>query len=258
MVAVQEIFTEYIRMRSNGVDAHDALKFLRSQIEQLNEPERQDLGRIVRSYENSESGPEKTEPTRTVPIRNIAKKIFGNPEQKAEVVWITCPHCGKSNQKHELVCYSCGQLLEPPTSEFETRSLAETNDLAYSNDFFGFDSTLILTVRATEKDKEKTFQVQPQQTDHEMVIGRTTAGSAVVPDIDVAPQGGDKLGVSRLHLTLRYESKTHTLNVYDLGSSNGSYINGQRLHPHEVRVLRDGDELRLGKLVLMVRFKHGN
>lgn len=257
-MAVQQIVTEYIRMRSGGLDAKAALNSLRSEIERLNEQERQDLGRIVRSHENGEPLPqsEKTEPTRTMPIRNIAKKKPGGTEPHSEVVWVTCPHCGKSNQKHEVVCYSCGQLLALSASEFETHSLAETNDLAYSNDFFSADSTLILQIRATNTREAKTFQVRPQKIDHEMVIGRTATGSAVVPDIDLGPQGGDKLGVSRLHLTLRYESKTHTLNVYDLGSSNGSYINGQRLHPHEVRVLRDGDELRLGKLVLNVRFKH--
>ena len=44
--------------------------------------------------------------------------------------------------------------------------------------------------------------------------------------------------------------------VADLGSANGSYINGQRMMPKEVRVLRHGDELRLGKLVLLASFRH--
>ncbi|MBZ0286446.1 MAG: FHA domain-containing protein [Anaerolineae bacterium] len=252
-MAVQSIFAEYIRLRSSGLDARSALDSLRSQIEALNDSERQDLARRVRTHETV-TPPEKTEPTRTLPIRNIAKKgLTPQPPAVAEVVWVNCPHCGKSNQKQEVVCYACGQLLEPPVSEFETRTLAETNDLAYSQDFFGYDSLLMLQVRGADT----PFTVHPQKSDHELVIGRITTGSAVVPDIDVGPFGGDKLGVSRLHLTIRYEANTHTLSVFDLGSSNGSYINGQRLHPHEVRVLRDGDELRLGKLVLTVRFKHG-
>jgi hypothetical protein len=263
-VAVQRIFTEYTRLREKGKDARTALDALRGQIEQLSEADRQQLGRYVRAHEAGDpipgvsmtGVPEKTEPTRTAPVRNIAKKkLSGMPnpsEGQSEIAWLNCPHCGKSNQKHEVVCYACGQLLEPPASEFETRSLAETNDLAYGNDFYDQNTTLVLQVRGAEK----FYHLRPQDSDHEMVIGRTTAGSAVVPDIDVAPLGGDKLGVSRLHLTLRFDAKTHTLNVFDLGSSNGSYINGQRLHPHEVRVLHDGDELRLGKMVLTVRFKH--
>ena len=44
--------------------------------------------------------------------------------------------------------------------------------------------------------------------------------------------------------------------VSDLGSANGSFINGQRLLAKEIRVLRHGDELRLGKLVMTVSFRH--
>ena len=47
-----------------------------------------------------------------------------------------------------------------------------------------------------------------------------------------------------------------TVLVSDLGSANGSFINGQRMMPKEVRVLRHGDELRLGKLVLLASFRH--
>src|SRR5262249_6987260 len=131
MAAVQQIFTEYLHMRDAGATARDALNALRGQIEQLDDRDRQNLGDFLRAYESGEqiTTTEKTEPTRTVPIRNIAKKKLGvqQEQEKAEVVWVTCPSCGKSNQKHELVCYACGQLLEPPSSEFETRSLAETN-----------------------------------------------------------------------------------------------------------------------------------
>jgi pSer/pThr/pTyr-binding forkhead associated (FHA) protein len=48
----------------------------------------------------------------------------------------------------------------------------------------------------------------------------------------------------------------NTVVIVDLDSVNHTYINGQRLHPKEVRVLRDGDELRLGKLSIKVTFKH--
>jgi hypothetical protein len=166
--------------------------------------------------------------------------------------WITCPHCGKSSQRHEVLCYACGQLLRATNTENETQALADTNDLSFSNDFFGEDTELLLRARATGK----VYEARPPRSDHEIVIGRSTPGSAVIPDIDLCDQSGDKLGVSRLHLTLRYDTRYHTVSVFDLGSANGTYLNGQRLHAHEVRVLRDGDELRLGRLVLAVAFRH--
>jgi pSer/pThr/pTyr-binding forkhead associated (FHA) protein len=46
-----------------------------------------------------------------------------------------------------------------------------------------------------------------------------------------------------------------TLTLVDLGSTNGTHLNGQRLIPNQPRVLRDGDEVRLGKLVFHIFFK---
>ena len=43
--------------------------------------------------------------------------------------------------------------------------------------------------------------------------------------------------------------------MVDLGTPNGTYLNGQRLIPNQARVLRDGDDVRLGHLVLQVKFE---
>jgi pSer/pThr/pTyr-binding forkhead associated (FHA) protein len=75
----------------------------------------------------------------------------------------------------------------------------------------------------------------------------------MVPDIDLTPYGADDKGVSRLHASLHRQEETLVLS--DLGSVNHTFINGQRLHAHEVRVLRDGDEIRLGRLVLYAYFR---
>jgi pSer/pThr/pTyr-binding forkhead associated (FHA) protein len=42
----------------------------------------------------------------------------------------------------------------------------------------------------------------------------------------------------------------------DMGSANGVYVNGQKLVAKEERVLRDGDQLRLGQLVLDAAYRH--
>lgn len=269
MASLQEIFTQYARLRNTGLEVKAVLYALRDDIEALSDKERKDLGRFLRALEAGEiqpprpiqeapraAPPPRPEIDQSDPIRKLkitSEARASTPAALApDVVWLNCPNCGKSNQKHELVCYACGQLLEPPHSTNETRALAETNDLTPGNDFFSANTVLVLRVR----DSGRVFEVQPQHSDHEMVIGRSTSGSAMIPDIDLAPDGGEKLGVSRLHLTIRYDGKSHTVSLVDLGSANGSYINGQRLHPHEVRVLHDHDEVRLGKMVLTAAFRH--
>ena len=40
----------------------------------------------------------------------------------------------------------------------------------------------------------------------------------------------------------------------DLGSANATYLNGQKLIPFQARILRDGDELKLGNCGVRVGF----
>ena len=66
--------------------------------------------------------------------------------------------------------------------------------------------------------------------------GRRATDFNANPDIDLGPFQAWDYGVSRLHAKLRFQD--NTLTITDLDSVNHTYINGQRLHAHEVRVLR--------------------
>jgi pSer/pThr/pTyr-binding forkhead associated (FHA) protein len=57
-----------------------------------------------------------------------------------------------------------------------------------------------------------------------------------------------------LHAAFRRQDETVVL--VDMGSANKTFINGQRVYPHEVRVVRSGDEIRLGKMIIKVTFNH--
>lgn len=243
MEHIQQIFGEYERLRSRGMAMKAILNTLQHEIDRLTEQDKQELARRLRAAEASKKGPKP--PPFSSDTGLITSRV-------PDIVWVSCPNCGKSNQKHELLCYSCGQLLDRTRSESETQALAETNDLTMSDDFYGQDTTLELKVR----DTGAIFTIQPQNCEHEVIVGRSTPGSAMVPDVDLGDADGDHYGVSRLHLTVRYQARYNTLSVLDLGSANGTYVNGQRLHPHEVRVLRNGDELRLGRMILGVVFNH--
>jgi predicted component of type VI protein secretion system len=153
------------------------------------------------------------------------------------------------------LCYSCGDFLHPGNSKQATRALLETNEMFYSDEFFTSESVLSLNVRgATDIDMTHTYEIRPQDSKTELVIGRRTDNSPMIPDIDLTEHHAEQRGVSRLHVTLRYDAQHNNLTVMDMGSANGTFLNGQRLHPNEVRTLRSGDELRLGKLVMSVTF----
>lgn len=150
------------------------------------------------------------------------------------------------NSSDNYYCYSCGALL-PTAPSTQTRQLdLDGEDIGQTH--FGRYSNLVLRVRGAEE------PVIVALDKPELIIGRSAPDSTAWPEVDLTPYDAVSLGVSRQHARLRYEKST--LTITDLGSVNHTFINGQRLHEHEVRVLREGDEVRLGRLVLNVHFKH--
>lgn len=83
------------------------------------------------------------------------------------------------------------------------------------------------------------------------VIGRKTGTS--VPQVDLTPYGALELGVSRQHA--RIDLVRSTLQITDLYSANGTYLNRQRLQPRMPTALQDQAVLQLGNLMMRVEFK---
>lgn len=267
MGAIDEIFIEYTRMRENGLDSKATLRALRPYIEPLAKDIREELALQVRAWEtgrpdmaNDQLQGKRPEviksldpnKTATTTSSSAIRKLVEQTAQAAQVAWTNCPSCGKKNRTQEVFCYACGHLLEPGSGQGDTQLFNEAEPGRYSGEYFGADSILLLEIR----DMRQSFEIRPQQREHELVIGRSTENSAMMPDIDLAQFGGAEHGVSRLHMALDYDREANLLEVRDLGSANGSFINGQRLHPKEVRVLRHDDEIRLGRFVLRIYYHH--
>mgnify|MGYP005842072929 CR=1 FL=1 len=260
---LQAIFDEYVAQRLKGVDANDALLPLRPRILKLSEADRADLVRRVRDWEKKRPAqPEADQPA----VRKIAPlKPIGATQPQSAVYppadappaaergkTIECPKCRRIVPVAEVFCPTCGTFLQDEVgSAFKTVRLDDEPN-TFKPDYFGATSTLVLFVRHNKNQ----YRIQPQSFKREIIIGRSDGSAPVTPDIDLANQDAGKLGVSRMHLSLSYDPTNDTLSVTDLRSSNGSFVNNQRLHSHEVRVLRTGDELRLGKLVLGVVFQY--
>lgn len=84
----------------------------------------------------------------------------------------------------------------------------------------------------------------PSQT--ELIIGR--AFKDVRPDIDLEPYGGTKAGVSRRHNRLLRQGGGWF--VEDLGSTNGTFVNGIKAVPAQMITLKEGDVIRVGQIEL--------
>lgn len=83
------------------------------------------------------------------------------------------------------------------------------------------------------------------------VLGRADPMSAFRPDLDFAPHGAMRHGVSRRHALIR--PGDHMLYLIDQNSTNGTWVNGQRLLPGRDFPLSDGDVIELGALRMTFR-----
>lgn len=169
-------------------------------------------------------------------------------------VWVSCSYCGHKNRVRDIFCYSCGQMLDDVVDRFDTRHFNSATGELFTDDYFGEDSVMILSVRSGQADGR--FELRPQLHSREVVIGRSAENQTVRPDVDLSHVGASDLGVSRLHLAITYDRDNESIQVKDLGSANGTYVNAQKLLPTEIRAIRNGDELRLARLTLRVRFQH--
>ena len=86
----------------------------------------------------------------------------------------------------------------------------------------------------------------------EILIGRKDASTNTFPDVDLTPYGAVEKGVSRRHAHIVFHDDG--LTVGDVGSVNGTFLNGHRLTPYQERPMKSGDVLQLGTLVLQIYF----
>lgn len=94
-----------------------------------------------------------------------------------------------------------------------------------------------------------TIQAQVHEA---MIIGRSDPQSGVYPDVDLGPHGAQSNGVSRQHAAVI--AKDNRIKIKDLGSVNGTKLNGFTLDPNQEYRLRHGDSVEIGQLKLQVRF----
>jgi pSer/pThr/pTyr-binding forkhead associated (FHA) protein len=84
--------------------------------------------------------------------------------------------------------------------------------------------------------------------EHEFLLGE---GVHVLGRDEAAAVRAEGSGVSRQHARLAIMGDVATLE--DLGSKNGTFVAGERLS--SPRVLRDGDEIRLGQVVRLLYYQ---
>jgi DNA-binding winged helix-turn-helix (wHTH) protein len=95
------------------------------------------------------------------------------------------------------------------------------------------------------RDAALPFKLQSADGDHSLVQGPNVIGRTGDADICI-----DRTEVSRCHARIVVQGTTATLE--DLGSKNGTYLNGERLE--RPALLGNGDEIWIGRSVARFRY----
>lgn len=183
-----------------------------------------------------------------------------------------CPTCAFRNRPGVLFCENCGTNLTtgeqsmvgtrdlrngdaPENPKAQTAKLSEeaVEDESVSKAVRSAGSTVFepgMSLRVEIEGGSKPVVVRPRNDD--LILGRRDPTTGATPEVDMTPYAGYRMGVSRRHASLRL--KDNQLNLWDLGSSNGTFLNGNRLTPHRPYPVRDGDEVRLGQMILRIFF----
>ena len=82
----------------------------------------------------------------------------------------------------------------------------------------------------------------------EITLGRPDRETDFLPVIDLTLVHGHKKGVSRFHAVIMTYGDGFGLS--DNSSSNGTFINGERLMIGQTRKIKDGDLIKLGGVKL--------
>ncbi len=168
---------------------------------------------------------------------------------------MTCPNCKYEEYTGALFCSECGTSLVEKAGitthglESVPAGFSAPAGRAIAADPVPVSDNLI-TLHFFEKDV--FLPLQPRDG---LLLGRINEGQKILPDVDLSNLGGYELGVSRIHAALHIMGEEIT--IRDLGSANGTRINGEKLVPQEHHALRSGDILTLGKLRAQVIIRGG-
>lgn len=138
-----------------------------------------------------------------------------------------CPNCQYTNREGYMFCEECGKDIThvPGTYEAAPPGIA-------------------LQVLGAE-------QPIPLRPEGQSVLGRVDADRPHQPDIDLSAYRALEHGISTLHAVI--QQTVDGVEIVDMDSTNGTYVNGYRLIPEQPYLLNDGDEIRLSRLVTYIQ-----
>ena len=150
---------------------------------------------------------------------------------------VKCPACGTDNMPGQAFCDNCGASLAAPAPPPVTP--VPPPPVAPPPPVVGIRPRLVVAGTGAEFDLSGKAEI---------IIGREDPVSGVFPEVDLTPHGGEEGGVSRRHAKLTVRGNQWL--IEDLNSVNFTFVNNQKLNPGVPQPLNNGDQIRLGRVLM--------
>ena len=161
---------------------------------------------------------------------------------------VICPVCETENDAGNIVCQECGEtLMRNQDFAFETHRSTKPLSLSSREDVRPHMAPIPPDAMVVMQVAGSTISFP---ADHNVVVGRKAPDSQGRL-ADLNPFNGFELGVSRNHAQIQLDANGY-LELTDLGSSNGTFLNGVRLEPLRPYRLVNGDEVRFARLATYI------
>jgi hypothetical protein len=167
-----------------------------------------------------------------------------------------CPICKNKNERSAVVCVHCGASFDQHQPESATTRNAEVPEkISAKIPEALIDNSLIpqdgIAVYAAGTSRPVYLRFEK-----ELVLGRRSEGDKAEEKnasiLDLTSLGGYQMGLSRRHAMIRRTEDGYVL--IDLASTNGSWLNDERLTPNKPYPLASGSQLRFGRMRLLILY----
>jgi len=163
-----------------------------------------------------------------------------------------CPICKNKNPRAATVCKYCGALLD----ETATNKVASTENIGGQLNISVEGAESFVDIALIPKGgiaiyAAGTFKPYYLNFDTELVIGRKQEAPSDTL-LDLSDLDAFNQGISRRHAMIRRAESG--FEIIDLSSTNGTWLNAERLIPNKRYPLASGSQLRLGRIRLFVLY----
>jgi len=165
-----------------------------------------------------------------------------------------CPVCKYKNEGSAKICLYCGS----PLGNIGDGTPSTTRNVVSAGAFPATGKDLEIRQHEAPKQGIAIYTATSEapisvQIESEFVLGRRMTGEMNESFVDLRPFGAYEHGVSRRHAMVRRTVDGYE--IVDLGSTNGTWLDKQRIVPNRPYPLSSGASVYVGRLQLLMIYQ---